>query len=352
VTFGFLLVDGVWGFVSLRGLRTAFAVAFGPLVLSLVQSLAGRTHRGRSIGFVSSTAAVGDVGAQLSVGVLLGALAPRSLFLVVGALSLTATVLLFFLDEPSASTGPAPSLRELRASARTRLLPDAGERARIRRAGLTWLYAGVALRHTAVQGVGALVPLYLVGRLDLPATTMGAVLAIAPAAQIGFVRLFGRLADRGERARLVVGGVLLSGVYTLILAGAALPSGRSARAAVAAGGFVVIAAGFSAMDVGVVSVIGDSVPSTRESAFVGLRSTAAGVGGVFGPTLVGATATLVGFQTAFALASLFAFAAAVLVAVTFEARGATSPPTPALQTVETSVGIAHAPGTSRGENRD
>ncbi|WP_435073753.1 MFS transporter [Halorubrum sp. HHNYT27] len=42
VTFGFLLVDGVWGFVGLRGLWAVFAVAFAPLVLSIVLHGSGR----------------------------------------------------------------------------------------------------------------------------------------------------------------------------------------------------------------------------------------------------------------------------------------------------------------------
>ena len=352
VTFGFLLVDGVWGFVGLRGLRAVFAVAFGPLVLSIVRSLVGQARRGRSVGFVSSRSAAGDVGAQLSVGVLLGVLTPSSLFLVIGSLSLLTTVLLAFVDEPSSSPDPTPSLRELAANVRSRLLPDATERARLRRTGLTWLYVGIAVRHVAVQGIGALLPIYLVGRLGLPTTVMGALLAAGPAAQIGFMPLFGRLADRGERKRLVVGGILLSGIYTLVLASASLPSRLPARAAVAAIGFVTIAAGFSAMDVGVISTIGDSVPDSRESAFVGLRSTAAGAGGVLGPSVVGLLATVIGFAAAFAVASSFAFAGAAIVAARVEQPGRATPPPTDLGTVETTTGIAQPPGAARGENGD
>jgi MFS family permease len=147
-----------------------------------------------------------------------------------------------------------------------------------------------------------------------------------------------------------VGGIILSAVYTLVLAGAALPSRLPTRAAVAAEAVVVIAAGFSATDVGTVSVIGDSVPGTRESAFVGLRSTAAGAGGVLGPSLVGVTATVVGFETAFAIASVFA--AAVLVTVALEEPARTTPPTAGLRTVEVSTGLTQRPGAHRGEDGD
>lgn len=194
---GFLLTDGVWGFIGLRGLRSVFAVAFGPLVLPLVQPMVAQAQTGRSIGFVSSTSALGDVGAQLPVGVLLS---------------------------------------------------------------------------------------------------------------------------------------------------------RTSRTAVAAIGFVVLAAGYSAMDVGTVSVIADSVPSPHESAFVGLRSTAVGIGGVLGPSLIGITATVTSFETAFVIASVFPFAAAFLIQIKLAEPPHRTQPTTALQTIETSSGTAQLPGMHRGQN--
>lgn len=352
LTFGFVFVDGIWGMVGLRGLRSVFAVAFAPLVLSLVRSLADENHRGRSVGFVSGTAAAGDVAAQVSVGVLLGVLVPSSLFLLVGAVGLLTTGLLVFLDDPVAKSGSVPSLPDLAAGARVRVFPDADERARLRRAGLGWLYAGLALRHTAIKGIGALLPIYLLVRLDLSTVAMGGLLAIGPAAQVLFMPLVGRLADRGERKRLVVGGVVLSAWYAFVLAGAALPSERVLRTVVAAGGFVLLAGGFSAMDIGAVSVIGDAVPPARETAFVGLRSTASGVGGVLGPTLVGLAATLVGFETAFALAGMLAVAAAAVLVVRLGEPSRTRRPPTHLGTVETNAGLTQLPGTTRGASSE
>ena len=350
VTFGFLAAENTWGLVGLRGLRAVFAVGFAPLVLSMVRALVGQARRGRSVGFVSSTSAVGDVVAQLTVGILLGILVPTGVFLLIAVLSGVTTVLLAFFRDPVNGDGQRPAVRELLSTARTRLVPDRSERERLRHTGLTWLYGGIALRHIAVQGVGSLVPIYLVSRLGFPTVFMGAVLAIRPAAQIGFMPLFGRLADRGTRKRLIVGGILLSAAYTLILAVATALSGQSVRTGVVALGFVVIAAGFSAMDVGAVSVIGDSVPESRESAFIGLRSTAAGVGGVLGPLFVGATATLAGFEVAFAVASVFAFAAAALVSAKFEEPAPKTAPATAFGAVELSTGPTQPPGTHRGED--
>lgn len=359
-TFAFLLADGVWGLVGLRAVRSVFAVGFGPLALSLVRALTATERRGRAVGFVSSASAAGDVGAQLAVGVLLGALAPSSLYVLVGALALLTVALVVFFEEPAGAvsstvgnpTAARPTLRAVAANVRGRLVPDAAERRRLRRTGLTWLYAGIALRHLAVQGVGSLVPVYLVGRLGLPTAAMGVLLASNPAAQVLLLSVFGSLADRGARKRMVVAGIVLSGCYTLVLAGASLAATPAARGLAAAGAFVVLATGFSAMDMGTVAVIGDHVPESRESAFVGLRSTAAGVGGVLGPALVGGAATAVGFPTAFALASAFAFAAAVVVAAGLREPVRTTIPPTDLGTVETTAGIAQLPGAHRGSDGD
>jgi MFS family permease len=67
------------------------------------------------------------------------------------------------------------------------------------------------------------------------------------------------------------------------------------------------------MTTGALAFIADVAPPNRESELMGLRSTAKGLGGVVGPVLVGGVATLAGYRTAFALASVLAFAAAALV---------------------------------------
>jgi MFS family permease len=107
------------------------------------------------------------------------------------------------------------------------------------------------------------------------------------------------------------------------------------------------------MDVGVVALLGEVAPE-RETTLVGLRATVTGAGGVVGPLLVGVTASISGFQAAFALAGLLAFGGAALVARRLteaprspETEGAESgvgptersAVTPADRTIETVVGI-------------
>jgi MFS family permease len=157
------------------------------------------------------------------------------------------------------------------------------------------------------------VPIYLLTEVGVSAVTMGLLLTLAPATQIGFMTLFGRAADVRGRKWLVVLGIVASGVYPFLLGSATLPGSAAGQVAVAGAGLVSIAAGFSAMDVGVVALLGDAVPASREAAFLGLRSTVGGLGGVVGPTLVGSVAVLASYQVAFALAGLLALGAAALV---------------------------------------
>lgn len=347
----FLLVVGnVPGLVTMRAVYAIFAVGFGPLMISIVGALAGHDRRGRSAGFFSSAVAAGDMGGQLLVGVLLGLLAPTALFLVVATVGFLATIVATFVADPDADDRDGDAgVAALLVRARDRLLPTPAERAEFRRTGLTTLYAALALRHASVKGVGALVPIYLLRVVGVSAPTMGLLLTVSPAAQVVLMRTFGRLADLGGRKRLVLLGVGVSGGYGLLMASASL-FGGPARLLLAGAGSLSVAVGFSAMDIGVIALVSDAVAPSREAAFLGLRSTAAGLGGVVGPLVVAGLATVVGFAPAFALAGLFTVLPASLVRLTLvEPERPTDVPA-TLRTVETTTDIAHPPGTHRGSD--
>ncbi len=121
-----------------------------------------------------------------------------------------------------------------------------------------------------------------------------------------------------------------SGLFALLAATATLPAPGLGRVLVAAAAFLVLGTSFSAMATGAVSFIGDVAPPEREGELMGLRSTAKAIGGVAGPPLLGAAATVSSYEAAFAGGSLLAFGAAVLAAVALvESRpsvaGAASP---------------------------
>lgn len=306
------VIDGVWIPIGLRAMYAVFAAGFLPVMLSIVSVYGGRTGRGRSIGFFNSATAVGFTLAQLLAGVLLGVLAPSRVLAVVAGISGLAALVLIWLADPTPDPAVEPTLEELLAAIRSRLLPGVEDRAHLRTHGLRWLYVALAIRNMTVLGVGSLLPPYLLDGVGVSAVVMGALLAINPAGQTAFMYVFGRVADTAGRKPLIVGGMAASGLYALVVAVAGFAGPHLVRIVVAAGAFVLLGGAYSAMTTGALAFIGDVVPTAREAEMMGLRSTAKGVGGVIGPVLIGSLASLYGYEMAFAMGSLLAFLAAFL----------------------------------------
>ncbi|MEF8831024.1 MAG: MFS transporter [Halobacteriales archaeon] len=309
-------VDGVWTPIGFRGLYAAFAVGFVPVMLTVVSTRGGREGRGRSVGFFNSARAVGFAGGQLAAGALLGLLVSSELYLVIAGLSLLSTVATLFVVDPTPDTDADPSVEELIGEVRDRLFPGVEDREHLRTHGLRWLYVALALRNMTVLGTMSLMPPYLLGEVGASEPTMGVLLALNPISQAAFMYLFGRVADRAGRKPLVVAGMAGSGVFALLAAGASVPKSGAVRIAAIGFALLVIGAAYSAMTTGAIAFIGDVAPADRESELMGLRSTAKGVGGVLGPPLFGATATVGSIQASFAGGSVLALVAAVLTAGT------------------------------------
>ena len=308
------VVSGPWAQIGLRALYAVFAIGFVPVMLTVVSARGGESGRGRSLGFFNSARAAGFTGGQVVAGVLLGLLVPADLYLFIAGTSLVSTVAAVFVHDPTPTPDRKPTLDELLAEIRRRLLPTADERAHLRTNGLRWLYVGLALRNMTVMGVMSLAPPFLLDSVGVTEFVMGIVLALNPASQSAFMLLFGRLADHVGRKPLVVGGMAGSGVFAVVAGASALPAAGTTRILVAVAAWVLIGAAFSAMTTGALAFIGDVAPADRQSELMGLRSTAKGVGGVVGPPIMGAIATGSSIGTAFLVGSLLAFAAAMLVA--------------------------------------
>jgi MFS family permease len=340
------VADGVWVPVGLRGLYAVFAAGFAPVALTIASERGGADGRGRSLGTFNSARSGGFAGGQFVAGLLLGAVARPELYLVVAGLSALSTVAALFLVDPTddgrsggsggdadlAADGGAPpddppTRAELLAEVRHRLFPAAADRGHFRVKGLRWLYVALAVRNVTVLGVMALMAPYLVDIVGVAEPVMGALLAVNHGTQVGAMYLLGVAADRVGRKPLIVVGMAGSGAFAVLAAAATVPAVGAgvlglagpawlgtglARVAAAGGALFVLGVSFSAMTTGAVAFIGDVAPAGRESELMGLRSTAKGLGGVLGPTLVGGAATLAGYPTAFALASTLAFAAAGL----------------------------------------
>ena len=310
------VVDGVWAPLGVRTVYAAFAASYLPILLTVASERGGASGRGRSIGLFSSAQAVGFAAAQFLAGFLLGSFAPWVLYLLVAAFAAVVVLAALVMDDPTSDADARLSVGEVTSEVRRRLFPTKEGRRHFRRNGLRWLYVAVFLRNATVIGTTSLMPVYLVSTLDLSEAIMGVLLAINPVGQIAFMYLVGRVADGSGRKSLITLGLIGSGAYSVLTAAAAFPSSAVGRIAVATAAMVVLAAAFSGMRVGAVSFIGDVAPEDRESELIGFRSTARGFGGMLGPVVVGTVASLAGYQVAFALISLLAFAGAVIVAAT------------------------------------
>ncbi|WP_254546892.1 MFS transporter [Halomarina pelagica] len=309
-----VVVDGVRELLAFRGLFAVFAAGFLPVMLAIVSDRGGAEARGQSLGFFNSTQAVGFTLAQFFAGVLLGLVAPWTLYLVVAAVSASVAVAVVFVRDPTPPNAGSPTLAELTAEVRTRLLPARADRDHLANNGLKWLYVAVLLRNMTVLGTSSLLPIYLVGEIGVTEFVMGTLLAINPAAQMLFMYLFGHVADASGRKPLIVYGMAGAGVHALIVTAAVVPASVPVRAVVVAASFLVLAAAYSSETTGTYAFIGDVSPEERGSELMGLHSTARGLGGVVGPVVVGGLATLFGYEVAFVSGSLLAFAATALVA--------------------------------------
>lgn len=336
VVVGPLVVGEIPLSIGFRFLYAIFAAGFAPVGLAIASHHGGATGRGRSMGIFNSARSGGFTAGNLVVGVLLGILSPPGLYLFVVGVSAVSTVASAFVTDPTPSPDRKPTVREVAAEVKARLFPAAGEREHLHRHGLRWLYVALAVRNVTVLGVTALLAPYLVQEVGLIEALMGVILASNHGTQVAVMYALGIVADRFGRKPLIVGGMAGSGVFALLAAGATLPStpvlgvGAGAlRAGVAALAMVTLGTSFSAMTTGAVAFIGDVAPQGREAELLGLRSTAKGLGGVFGPLGVGALATVAGHETAFVAASTLAFGAAGLSLIALTESRPTRQATPA-----------------------
>ena len=308
------VVGGVWGPLALRGLYAVFVAAFLPVMLTVVSERGGQEGRGRSLGFFNSARAVGFTAGQFFAGLLLGLVAPWALYLIVALLTGVIALAGLFVRDPTPTKDTTPTLEEVGAEVRRRLLPGRTDRDHLQTNGLQWLYLAVFLRNATVLGTSSLLPIYLVAEIGVSEFIMGVLLALNPAGQMVFMYLFGHVADLSGRKPLIVAGMGGGGIYALIMAGASIPGSALVGGVVSGLGLLLLAAAFSAETTGTYAFIGDIAPQERESELMGLHSTARGFGGAVGPAAIGLLATVWSYQSSFVVASLLAFGATVLVA--------------------------------------
>lgn len=309
------IVEGVWGPLAFRTLFAVFAAGFLPVMFTIMNERGGTTNRGREVGLFGSAAAIGSMFGRSASGPLIDLFVRESVYVLIAILGALVVVACLFVEDPTPNDRETETGEPFVTAVRDRLTPTpSGGTTHLRVNGLHWLYVASFLRNATVLGVTSLLPVYFVSDLALSAVVMGVILAINPAVQVVGMYSFGRLSDVRGRKRIITGGLVGSGVFALIMAGASFLPTAPARAVVAGAGLIILGVAYSGLQTGVIAFIGDVAPEEYESELIGFRSTARGFGGVVGPPLFGVGATFVGYEATFAAASLLSFGSAVLVA--------------------------------------
>lgn len=304
--------DGVWESIAVRVVYGAFACSYLPLMLTIASNRGGADGRGRAIGFLNSSRSVGFTVGQAGAGALLGILSPSAVYIVVAGIGIVAALSTLFVTDPTPTRTARPSRREIATTVRTRLLPAVDDRTHLTTNGLHWLYAVLVLRNMAWLGIASLLPVYIVTEVGTSAFVMGILLAVPSGVEIAGMYVFGRVADTTGRKPLITIGTAGHGVMGVLIASAVFFGSVPLGVLFVGAGLLVKAIMYSALLTGSVAFIGDVAAVDRESELMGLRSTAKGIGGVFGPLVVGGLATVTSYEVSFLAVSSLMFVGAAL----------------------------------------
>ncbi|MDY6766102.1 MAG: MFS transporter, partial [Candidatus Nanohaloarchaea archaeon] len=200
VLFLYAYAGSVPAVLATRFLFAVVTVGFPPIALAAMSASSDSAERGRSLAPYHTSRAVGFLIGWGAVGIVLDALGFRYTFYVlslVGLLSFAATVFIRGIDTPE-----PVSAREVWEKARQRWVPSRHD-ASLKESGLQYLFAGIFLRKLGFIGFFSLIAVYAVDTLGHSASLLGIVLALNPATQLLFIDLFGTLADRHGRRRVL-----------------------------------------------------------------------------------------------------------------------------------------------------
>lgn len=236
------------------------------------------------------------------------------IFLVLAVVYFVVFLTVLLIEDPTPDPDHTGALPNIVSEVKARLLPVGQAKGELMTNGLHYLYAATVLHSITFFGILGLLPVYLTQEVGVSEVLMGIFLAMNPGGRTAFMYVFGRVADVRGRKSMITWGLVGSGVFALVIAAATYPENMFHRKLIAGAGFLLMAMALSAYTVGSLAIMGDNASVNRESELMGLRDTAMGVGGVLGPGLFGVMVTLIDYELALIIWSLFAFFGAILVA--------------------------------------
>lgn len=285
-----------WQLLVFRGLGGLGSTMFTISAMALLTRLSPPGARGRIAGLYATAFLIGNIGGPVLGGLLAG-FGMRVPFFVYSFTLLVATgVVAVFLGggrRPSADDGT----EEQEALPVREALRHSGYRAALVSSFVNgWSSFGVRV---------AIVPLFAAANFDAGAGIAGTALASFAVGTAAVISVAGWLSDRYGRRPLVIGGLLVSGVSTLVLGWCDTVPLLVAASVVAGMGAGVLN---PAQQASVADVIGADRAGGKVLATFQMASDS---GAILGPVLVGLVVDLFGYTAGFALSGGLLLAAVV-----------------------------------------
>lgn len=299
-------------FLVLLGLRVVQAVAFAgtlPITATLVGDLYEGAKGASAQGLRSSVNGVANVVAPVAAGLL--AVANWRYPFLLFTLAFPVLVLFYlYYEEPVESRGGGDTLGELRTVLAEYWVAVRSEAAD-RTLGVTML-GGFTLFFLK-QGTKAYVPVFMVQVLGSTTSTAGLVLGVYGATRVLVAPLSGPISERTGRKYGMIGALILLGTATV-----AIPYASS----VAALGVIVsaFAVGEAVFNPVLSSSVADLASDENRGGIMGGLSMLKSVANAASPAVVGLLVVLSGFQGAFLVPALVAFAYAGMAYLLIDGR--------------------------------
>ncbi len=303
-----------------RFLTAAFGAGMPPAVMAFLSESGGATGRGRRMSVFTTSQAVGLLLGSVLGGWLSTVLAYDAALLAVAGISALAVLAASLVPGRATSAGISairwkPLLKNaLPSYSAVRKSADLSSH------GLGSLYLGVVLRKAGILGIYGLLMVFLEEARSLTPFVSGSLSALNPVSQALFMPLWGWAADRFSRKRVFLAGYALTLLVPLMML-------SSSSIWLLSGAFVALGVGFAGFITGVTAFIGDIAPSDQEGELMGLIKVSQGIGGIFGPAVVGlvSSPSVGGYDAMFIVTAAMILAGMVITAVGTRESGPQQP---------------------------
>jgi len=276
--------------IYLVGIFFAFFICgFEPVAMALSAntSLIRKTSTSRELSIFNMSNSIGVLIGTALLSVLLAITSPQKLFLIMGAILISAVIPIFMIKEKKELS----QYRRKPKSFLETLLPILKDPEPLKQNGMWALYISTILRQSSTAVIISLGAVFVRDIVGLNESLTVITSGVNPLMQIPAIYLFGRLAEKIHPKYITIIGMSLS-VLNLILLGSA----QNYVLVVLA--YLTLGISYAAFITGSTSYVSMYSPINRRGEMLGFLSSARALGGILGPLLAGSVSML-SFRAAF-----------------------------------------------------